>query len=199
MIINIRGTNGSGKSTLVKSFIKPDWPEIPLQGYLTKAGKAKVVTGYFSKELCIVGSYKNACGGMDGIPNFETAFGAIGRAAGCSYNVLCEGILASTVYGSWAKFAADYCNPPAGRNGFAFAYLDTPVELCIERIRQRIAAKGGDPNFNEKLVHDKVKAIAGTRSKAIKDKFAVFDIPHENAEYVLNAILTGYGDNYRAK
>lgn len=188
MILNIRGANGSGKTTLAKKFIYPDSREVALCTNLKPKRQPAYITGMLSAEkgMCLVGSYKTACGGMDAIPNFGTAFAAIRGAEQVACNVICEGVLASTVYGSWAEFASSVTD-------FAFVYMTTPLEECLRRIQIR---NGGKP-IKEKLVKDKIKAVAGTRAKALAAGHLVYDLPYEFPEVALAGILAGRGEPYR--
>ena len=53
-----------------------------------------------------------------------------------------------------------------GGHGVLIAYLDTPVELCLERITARqIAARGEAREIKADQVAAKVKAIAATRAR----------------------------------
>lgn len=219
-IYNIRGTNGSGKTTLARSFIAGDptvapnrpgvegsptmvdlcWYDSP-----TKADpdRRKCVEGYASPHLLpgvdalVVGSYRTACGGLDGVPDFATSFAALDGAVKLCRDrpvsehqaIICEGVLASTVWGSWGAYAeqsqSDGCDVE-----FAFCYLDTPLEVCLERIRRRQEAAGKVRDIKSEMVADKIKAIAATRLKAIAAGALVYDLPWEEPEYTLRGIIT---------
>lgn len=222
-VYNIRGTNGSGKTTLARSFIigdpaaPPNRPHIKdsptvvdLARYPSPTKKdperKKVVEGYGNRhgllDVLVVGSYRTACGGLDGVPNFETSFAAIHRAVQIIAQhgnaphraVLAEGVLASTVWGSWGDFAARLEAPPFSDTAsaqMAFCYLDTPLEVCLARIRERQEKAGKVRDIKEDLVADKIKAIAATRAKAIAAGHVVYDLPHEYAQVVLSQIMLG--------
>ena len=218
-ILQIRGTNGSGKSTLARSFIAGDPAAAPNQPGVkdsptlvdlcwyaspTKAApdRRKAVEGYCSPaflpdtDCLVVGSYRTACGGLDGVPDFGTSFAALDGAVRVCRNhpmaehqaIICEGVLASTVAGSWLKYAdqsqGDGCDVE-----FAFCYLDTPLEVCLERIRKRQEAVGRARDIKTELVADKIRAIAATRRKAIDAGALVYDLPWNDAEYVLRGIV----------
>lgn len=199
MILQIRGTNGSGKSTLARAFVAPDASPVDLATYEVprKSGsRQRWVEGTVSildgVSVAVIGSYKTACGGMDGIPTFELARRAIYRGAELAAHVLCEGVLASTVFGSWAAFGRkmDEAGYP-----FALAYLQTPVDVCLERI----AARNGGKEIDERLVRDKVRAVAATREKAMAAGLQVYDLPLGDEEAALRAILRGEGDAHVAE
>lgn len=224
-VYNIRGTNGSGKSTLARSFIKGD-PAAPpnrpgvedsptmvdLARYPSPTkrdqNRFKTVEGYGNPgedvDVLLVGSYRTACGGLDAVPNFETSFNAIMRAVtlisqhGTAPHraVLAEGVLASTVWGSWGQFAAELRESSGGDVQVAFCYLDTPLEVCLERIRQRQRASGKEREIKEDLVRDKVRAVAATRLRAMEAGHLVYDLPHQIADTALFAIM---GDQPKAR
>lgn len=213
-VYNIRGTNGSGKSTLARAFIKgdpaaepnrPHRPNSPVMVDLatypspTKKDPDRLgrVEGYGNAheglDVLVVGSYRTACGGLDGIPDFATSFEAINRACeiirrhGTAPHraVLAEGVLASTVWGSWGEFADKLGTP------VAFCYLDTPLDVCLQRIRARQEAAGKVREIKEELVADKIKAIAATRRKAIAAGHLVYDLPYQHAKEALEDIMRG--------
>lgn len=213
LVLNIRGTNGSGKSTLARAFTGPPTFDadrgrpVNLNSYPAptkrEPDRRKWVPAFVCEHddmgpIGVVGSYRTACGGMDGLPNFETCQTAIGyllEYEGCRH-VIAEGILASTVYGSWGAFATSL---RLFAHDIAFCYLDTPLTLCRERILARKKAAGtADKPINWKLVDDKFEAIRSTRDKAIAAGNIVFDIPHETAFEALCEIMSGEGDKYHA-
>jgi hypothetical protein len=208
-VYNIRGTNGSGKSTLARAFIPGT------QGYRLKLAEYPAPTkaqpdrvGSVSGRgfewggeqtglaTVVVGPYETACGGLDAVPNFETSFKAVSNAismlemhSSCTHRaVIAEGVLASTVWGSWGEFAKRLDDVGIAR--VAFCYLDTPLEVCLDRIRKRQEAAGKVRDIKTELVADKVKAIAATRLKALAAGQLVYDLPHMAAEKALQDLMT---------
>ena len=152
MIINVRGANGSGKTTAVRWFLEGA-SEISLADYRTPKGIVRFVTGYRGKnDVCVVGPYKTNCGGLDAVPNFETTFRCLRVGISTYDDVLCEGVLSSTVFGSWFDFAKDM---KAQGEVFALAYLRVSAAECIRRVYLR----NGGKKINEDLIRDKVKAV----------------------------------------
>lgn len=217
-VYNIRGTNGSGKSTLARTFIEGDptappnrpgdenspnmvdltWYDAPTK---KDPGRRRSVEGYVSTDerlsstVIVVGSYRTACGGLDAVPNFDTSFRAITAAVDMlarldvrHRSVIAEGVLASTVWGSWGEYA-ELSGAHMVPFEVAFCYLDTPVEVCLDRIRQRQIAGGKVRDIKEDLVRDKVKAVAATRRKALEAGHLVYDLPHLGAPGALGKII----------
>lgn len=172
MIINIRGTNGSGKTTLARKFQDdPSAHIVNLVDYPAPTKKnpeaIKFVTGVVTDlpglgTVCCVGSYTQAQGGLDTVPNFELQRRAIAHAAAVYDHVICEGILASTVAGSFVEF---FSKMQAGGKPVAVCYLDTPVDICLARIKMRQELAGKVRDIKTDQVRDKVKSIAATRAK----------------------------------
>jgi hypothetical protein len=70
-------------------------------------------------------------------------------------------------------------------------FLDTPLDTCIERVKQRRLERGNDKPFdpNRTLVKD-YKAVRQARDNAITQGFRVVDIDHTNpTEYVLRWMM----------
>ena len=157
MIINIRGTHGSGKSTLVKQLID----KYCLEDMRNEAAK---INGYalripeISKLVFVVGPYETACGGCDAVQPYDLIWP---RVEGYSKrgHVIFEGALVSTSLGVVGQGLAHF------KKKSVVAYLDTPVELCLQRIAARRAAKGDTRPLNPKNTVSKVAAIARTQSR----------------------------------
>lgn len=218
-VYNIRGTNGSGKSTLARSFIggdpaappnvrgdenSPNMVDLAHFSSPTKKdpGRLGHVEGYVSSDetlgtcAIVVGSYRTACGGLDAVPSFDLSFQAIRHGidllgameGGAEHRaVICEGVISSTVWGSWGTFAGELAETVGAR--MAFCYLDTPLEVCLERIRKRQEAAGKVRDIKTELVADKVKAVAATRRRALEAGHTVYDLPYETAETALKQII----------
>ena len=214
-VYNIRGTNGSGKTTLARAFLPPNlqgdergrpihmsWYDSPTK---KDPSRQKRVEGYVRADrplgtVGVVGPYNTPTGGLDAVPSFAIQQAAISWMINHvkADHVICEGVLASTVYGSWAAF--DRALEAAGHR-FAYVYLGTPVDVCLERIAARQRAAGRERPIKEELVRDKVRAVAATRTRAIADGRRVYDLPfgQEKGEVAaLRDIMEGNGEMYRA-
>lgn len=204
MIINIRGTNGSGKTTLARAFQEPGARVVNLAQYskptkrepdrmLWSTGVLFEVAG-LGRVIC-VGPYHTPTGGMDALPSFEVNQDAINAAARMADHVICEGVLASTVAGSWLKFFQG--REQLMGHHVLVGYLDTPVETCLERIRERQARAGRVREIKEEQVRDKVRAINATRAKFEAAGIATIDlpgaaVPGQPAGYLAAEVLRDY-------
>lgn len=203
MIINIRGTNGSGKTTLARALITPAATPVDLLWYdnPTKRDPARrsAVQGWGTpRGFLAVGKYSTGCGGMDTIKTFDLQQAAVVAALEMRLlpprHVVCEGVLASTVAGSWLEFFQHQRSlwkniDPATRRTLV-AYLDTPLDLCLERIiaRQR-ATDRGEREIKVDLVRAKVAAIESTRAKMEAAGIATVTLRHDHAEQDLRAAM----------
>ena len=201
MIINIRGTNGSGKTTLVRQLIgeKPNPVDLLWYPSPTKRDpdRRKAVEGYgndWDPRFLAIGSYRQGCGGLDTVPSFELQQGAIRNAYKKRYlgdigfdHILCEGVLASTVAGSWLYF---FQQQMLEGHAVCVVYLDTPLEVCLERIKARqIAAKGETREIKVDQVAAKIKAINNTRQRFIDAGITTWTLNYLNAAEQLRGIL----------
>lgn len=199
MIINIRGTNGSGKTTLARSLITPEAQPVDLVWYDNPSKRdperRSAVEGWGTPGgFLAVGKYSTGCGGMDTIKTFDLQQEAVVKAhqlPSPPAHVICEGVLASTVAGSWLEF---FKQQEAQGRRVLVAYLDTPLELCLERIRERQRATDrGEREIKEDLVADKIKSIKATRSKMEFGGISTVLLRHGSAEQDLRDTLAEMG------
>jgi thymidylate kinase len=180
-IFNIRGTNGSGKSTLVRKLLGVNPLEV--KHYLYDTGRFNYTTQ--GKNHVAIGHYRKNCGGCDTIKTQHEIKQLIyiesSRMADperLEKNILFEGVIVSTIYQPWADF-------DEAIGGMVWCYLDTPLDVCIQRVYER---NGGKP-IKEQLVIDKYKAIKRTSEKACKDGLKVVVLDHRNAETQIKELL----------
>lgn len=149
LLVNIRGTNGSGKSTIPISMKNdPDIYQVirPYQGK-----PRKILTVFPNYGWIALGAYDRQVGGLDGFPNkaFTEKVLQYALKKFPEYNILLEGILASTTYSTYAELFRNV-QKEWGIQPVIY-YLMPPVEVCIDRIKQR----NGGKSFKEELVRSK--------------------------------------------
>lgn len=177
IIVNIRGTSGSGKSTIAFEFLKR-FPNEPLTG---KDGKIK---GYrvntaeagLKFDVFILGKYTTVCGGLDACPTQAEAGDLAVKAYEQGGHVLAEGLLASAAGPKGAFTDAIYQTGAA-----IFGILDTPLQVCLDRVRARRLAKGNEKPFNEKNTKDKHTQTMSTAKALHKLGYDVRAIDHTQA------------------
>lgn len=156
VIVNIRGTNGSGKSSIPLSML--DDPEQFIVKKPYKGKQIKILTVFPTYNWVALGAYEKGktCGGMDTLPNNELTQKAFWYALRKypEYNLLMEGIIASTIYSTYAKlFAETQTKYPDTK--VVVLHLTPGLHTCLKRIQHR---NGGKP-IKENLVADKIKVI----------------------------------------
>lgn len=141
-IVNIRGCNGSGKTTIVRRFLER-LPKTPLGGKPGRPAGYQVDAADWGIQtpIYVVGSYENTCGGTDGIKTQEEIVERVQKAYAHGH-VFVEGLLMS-------KSSDGGVTAPALRDmGAIFAFLDTPWDVCLERVLGRRAAAGNEKEFD---------------------------------------------------
>lgn len=185
--VNLRGTNGSGKSTLARSYF--DSVRVPLISHFDAKGREREISGNVSPcgKIVVVGDYSTTAGGLDKIKTFELQQRAVEAALWKYRIVIAEGVLASTVFGSWGVFARNLHTSASGHKTI-WAYFETPLAECLRRIQQR---NGGKP-IKENLVQDKIGAIWATRRKAeitASSYIETLTLPYLKEKETLDALI----------
>lgn len=176
MIINVRGTHGAGKTWVVRQVLDRIHnehklvPEEIWSMHHSLKRKSDLLMGYvypMNPPLTVLGHYGEdlACGGCDRIKSNAAIVDLV--RMGVEYgNVLFEGIIPS---GAWRDYYAIAQDVP----DYRFIFLDTPLEVCIERTIQRRHDKGNFKPFREHNLIDHMKR----KDRYIK-KCRLLDLPH---------------------
>jgi hypothetical protein len=175
---NLRGTNGSGKTYVATALLARSNAR-PFEHTTKKSGKIKplIYRGeLFNLPFYIFGSYETYCGGCDTIPSVHIVAELLDRHLRNPSNpglVFYEGLMISHMLGTVGNIAHLY------NSRHVMAFLDTPIEVCIERVRSRRAERGNIKPFdpNRTLVGD-YKAVKQAKQNALRAGFAVVDIDH---------------------
>lgn len=176
MLVKLHGTSGSGKSTVARELMARAHEVRPIgtPGY----PEAYCLQHPGRKELWVIGSYENDCGGMDTISDVQTQIDLIHHYA-MKGDVFYEGLLMSTYYGVLGKSMERY----GGEHVWAF--LDTPIELCIERIKARRLRKGNTKPLNEENTRKRMKPIDNLAKKLILQGRRVITVDHHTAADII--------------
>lgn len=153
MIISLRGTHGSGKSTVVRTILER-YPHVPL-GTGKKPDGYRVSILFLRQPLFIVGPYLTACGGCDAIQPYDLIWPRIDSWSQQGH-VLFEGALVSSSYGNIGRASEKF------GDHVIFAFLDTPLEECIRRIKARRESRGSTKEFNPKNTISKYNSVKGS-------------------------------------
>lgn len=157
MIVKLHGNSGSGKTTVARGLMD-------LATLVTPMGNPRRPDAYglnipkLTRPLYILGPYTNTCGGLDSIDTWKKAAELLHEYA-VHGHVFYEGLLSSTYYGSFGKETERY------NNDHIFAFMDTPLEVCIERVKARRLQAGNIKPFNEENTRDRQQPIDNVRKK----------------------------------
>lgn len=162
-IVNIRGCNGSGKTTIVRRFLDR-LPRRALGGAERPLGYEVDANAWgVGNPVFVVGSYENTCGGADGIKTQEEIAERVVKAHGYGH-VLVEGLLMSK------SSDGGHVAPILKEHGAIFAFLDTPWQVCLERVLARRLAAGNtkpfDPNKTMRSAYEQCHRSAELLSLA---------------------------------
>lgn len=189
-IIKIHGCSGAGKTTAARSLIEnavegeKTLVHLPLaEGYGKPLGKNAAVTVYSLKlkgvaeTVFLLGNYDGlACGGVDGVSDFRHIFMLLENFHSHGHIVF-EGLLQSTYYGKMGehslKFGKDYI----------YAFIDTPVDVCLQRVEARRAAAGNKGKFNPQNTRDKHSTVAHTMDRVRSLGHTVVVLNHDKSMF----------------
>lgn len=168
-IVNLRGTSGSGKSTVVHTLLSRYAPEVDVVQHFGAKGNRPLVYRVpisQTRRLFVIGPYASQCGGCDAITDYKNVLPPLLREYASRGDVLFEGLLISGGYGSVGRCLGEL---EGARNRVVFALLDTPLELCLERIAGRRAARGVHEPLNPKNTEQKFKAAHSSQRKIAEE------------------------------
>lgn len=145
LLLNIRGANGSGKSTIPICMLEDDPDAFEVTAGLN--GKPHVLATVSPKyHTAALGKYRTACGGLDTFKDINCIKVAAAYMWMMDYNLIMEGILASTVYGSYITLFNTLHKILPRR--MLVLNLEPPLETCLQRVYER---NGGKPVKEEQI------------------------------------------------
>lgn len=178
MIIRLCGTSGSGKTTVARELMG----RAPIRlGDPKRPSAYKVPKGY-GKPLFIIGPYTNTCGGVDSLSGWKECMDMV-HLYQREGHVFYESLLLSTYYGQQGLETKQY-----GKD-HVWAFLDTPIEVCIERIKARRLAAGNTKPLNEDNTRNRVRTIDNLRRRVTDLGHRVVVIPYLHAVYAVKELL----------
>lgn len=187
MIVNIRGTSGSGKSTLVRQVAQLENAQRINERIVR--GRSRF-DGYYNpiRGIRVVGPYTTECGGCDRVRTQDEICERVRILAALqpSAHVLFEGLLISDLFSRYRDLGQEL---EARGYRFIVAVLDTPLELCLERVRARRLARGNTKPFNPKNTTTKHRNIQRAAQKFRNAGIEVINLEYERAEIQLCELL----------
>lgn len=179
MIISLRGTSGSGKTTVVREILKQRSPVTVVERSIgIRQNKPLVYAAYGSiPPIYIFGSYETVCGGCDTINDYKNVVPDLLTKYVSQGHVLFESLLISGTYGAIGQRMSEL--GLAGHETVC-AFLDTPLDVCLQRIGDRRKMRGDDRQLNPKNTIQKFSHIDGTKKRCIDHGLRVVDIDYRD-------------------
>ena len=165
--IKLHGTSGSGKSWVAHQLLG----RYPNSSHPEGFTRVDVPRDMLPQPLIILGKYDTNCGGMDTMTAGE-GIALFKKCALLDYNIFYEGLLQSEY---WGKIGSELEFFP-----HIYAFMDTPIEVCIERVKARRLAKGNTKPLDETNTRDRVRKIDNLRRKLNSQGKRVALINHEH-------------------
>lgn len=136
VVVKMGGCNGSGKTSVARGILE-HMGAVPC----TFKGAAKspnyYVGTYKGVEVVVLGSYETACGGMDTISDKLQRLDMVQKMCKPGRIVFFEGLITGKTYGAFGELSETHVN---GKKGlWLYTFMDTPFEVCVERVLQRRA------------------------------------------------------------
>ncbi len=166
MIFKLAGTSGSGKSSLIRAMLKlwkftpTTWPgKSKVKEYVAKVAPGEALSAVYDRVV-VLGDYTNPCGGMDGVRAKEDRHAMTAAYVGKKFRrtlVLAEGLLYGGVYGITEGLGVLSEDSKSGL--WCYAFMNTPLEVCLQRVEARRAARGVTEPMNPKNTKDKHRCI----------------------------------------
>lgn len=176
--INIRGTSGSGKSTILFNLLHSTKPTV----VMSKNGKT--IIGYLDKKhkLFFVGKYATPAGGCDGVKKVDFVFSRVFRALDQGYSVVFEGLLLSGLVSRFQDLQTK-----CALNLFV---LTTPIDTCLERVKERRANRGETRPMNPKNTEDKFRSVKSSTKTLLAAKgTTLVETDNKSAYYAIGKLL----------
>lgn len=181
----LRGTNGSGKTRVARYLLEESKAKPILHlGRKVRAYKGEL-DGY---PLFILGSYETACGGCDTIPSVQEVADLLRLFMTNSNDldyftpsdepgtVFFEGLMISHMLGTVGE-----CQSRLGKSHNVLAFLDTPLDKCIEHVMTRRMLRKDTRPFDPKNVVKDHPRVHQSRLNAIQQNYVTVDVPWQDS------------------
>lgn len=153
LLVKLHGTSGSGKTTVARALMAMA-PARPLLSVTSRKPEAyEVHLPLCSELLYVLGPYTATCGGLDSLNDINDHIRLLGRY-GQMGHVFYEGLLGSEYYGRIGRVSEAYGDQ------HLFAFLDTPIQVCLDRVQARRLARGNTKPLNTANTVGRVDKIA---------------------------------------
>ena len=180
-LVNIRGINGSGKSTIPQMMMENDKNIFELTwNYDSKPKVFAVVSPLY--ETIFIGRYRGLqggkTGGLDTMKSNDEIEQAVELVWESSYNILMEGVMASTLRGAYSKLFQRMNKEHTPRRIIIYSLLPS-LETCYERVQRR---NGGNITSKE-LMETKYRSVYNNVVGFREDGFISIAADNTNVKY----------------
>lgn len=192
----LRGTSGTGKTTVARHLMQlagavpvdlPSDLKFWAQELGQSVNKPLLYEGdLFGVPFKIIGCYRNTNGGCDTIRKVGITaalvehFLGVHDAEGKGGVVFFEGLMISHMLGTVGEMQFR-----TGQDRNILAFLDTPLEVCLERVKQRRLEAGNTKPFNPTNTTNDHPRVHSSKRKAIAGGFCVTEVDHTRAKEVV--------------
>lgn len=166
-IVRLSGTSGAGKSTVAHTLLKV-YPFEVVEYFGAKGTRPLVyrVRTHCANDIFMFGTYNTQCGGCDAIMDYKTIVPKLLDKYIKEGDVLFEGLLIGCNFGAVGEHMHRLHDK--GHN-VQYAFMDTPLELCLERINERRRNRGVGEPVNPKQTEQKYRSTIST-FRSIQEK-----------------------------
>jgi hypothetical protein len=197
--LQICGTSGSGKTTAMRSILD----KANCRPFLKEGNKVRMYKGelhspphmekYDPIEIMVLGSYETVCGGCDTIPSVKIVADYLYDLSESEDEglLLFEGLMLSHMVGTVGE--AQKTAP--GHHWRAF--LDTPLNVCLDRVLERRKARGMTKPFNPTNTQKDWPRVRQCRENCARQGIPVRDINHRFANEQLESVIWELVDHGR--
>lgn len=176
-VIKLGGCNGSGKTSVAKAVMALT-DALPATWKGTRKSPNHYVGNFQGHEVLILGSYESVCGGMDTISDKEERFKMVEwavKSAAKDSIIFFEGLMTGKTYGALGALSEKH----AGKGTpWLYAFMDTPFEVCVERVLARRQAAGNNAEFDpERTMRSTFNSCQHLAEKLLGDRVGRTPIP----------------------
>jgi len=186
VILRVAGTFGSGKTTAMREFLNGYPGEVFMKANKIQGYKVKLDEAGLQVPAYILGKYDNTCGGTDAIKTQAEIAEKIMKAHPYGH-VLYEGALVSA-----SGLTGQVTQAVHATGCDVYAFLDTPLEVCIERVKKRRTEAGNDKEFDPKNLEDKFQSVINCYRNLRREGYDVRLIDHTRPHEQLLDIIREY-------
>lgn len=146
-VIKLGGCNGSGKTSVAKAVMElADCLPFTYKG--VKKSPNFYDGQWQGRPVVVLGSYETTCGGMDTISDKDERLAFVKWAvenADDNAIIFFEGLMTGKTYGALGEMSEAHRTLGTP---WLYAFMDTPFEVCVERVLARRKAAGNDAPFD---------------------------------------------------